>query len=194
MRGGARSLCAIDDIFVDQGRQVVNNDGLGIPVESEEELVFRTAHMIINTQLDDLDQAIRGIVAASPPESAKPMLHGTGPGRAGACPGARVERARARANLARGPRRAGEGRAVAKNRRAPLAAPLRPSTDERVGPDPRRQRARARVLAGVVHGAPPWALVISSVRARSTAEMGWAPIHRLRPCSSKTESDRLFMR
>jgi hypothetical protein len=64
----AHLICAIDNIFVDLGRQVVSNDDLGIPVKSEEELIFRTARMIITTQFDELDQAIRRIVAVHLPE------------------------------------------------------------------------------------------------------------------------------
>jgi hypothetical protein len=66
----AHSMRAMDSIFVDLGRRVANHDGLGIP-GSEEELVFRTSRLIIRTQLDRIDQTIRGIGVADPPESAK---------------------------------------------------------------------------------------------------------------------------
>lgn len=73
----AHSICAIDSIFVDLGRQVTANDDLGGPVETEEELVFRTARLIVHIQLDELDQAIRNSVAANLPEPARPAMWGS---------------------------------------------------------------------------------------------------------------------
>lgn len=69
----AQSVNAIDSITADLKRQVVN-DGLGVPVGSEEELVFRTARMIIDTQLGDLEQALHRILAAHLPATAKPDM------------------------------------------------------------------------------------------------------------------------
>src|SRR4051812_47178226 len=69
----AQSVNAIDNIVADLKRQVIN-DGLGIPVGSEEELVFRTARMVIDTQLGDLEQAIHRILAADLPSTAKPDM------------------------------------------------------------------------------------------------------------------------
>ena len=66
-----QSMYAMDSLFVSLERQVVGNDGLGIAVACEEELVFRTARMIVDTQLDRLAQAIRYIVAVHPPEPAE---------------------------------------------------------------------------------------------------------------------------
>src|SRR5258708_14487606 len=53
----AQSLNAIDGIISDLRRQVVD-DGLGMSVGSDEELVFRTARMLVDTQLSDLEQAM----------------------------------------------------------------------------------------------------------------------------------------
>ena len=69
----AHSIDAIDSVLADLRTEVVD-DGLGIRVASDAELVFRTARMIIDTELDDLDQAIRGILAADPPRSARPEM------------------------------------------------------------------------------------------------------------------------
>src|SRR5258707_1048173 len=68
----AHAISTIDNILSDLGSQVANNDRLGIQVGSEEELVFRTARLIIDTQLDQLDVAIRCIVADNAPEPSAP--------------------------------------------------------------------------------------------------------------------------
>lgn len=69
----AQSLNAIDSILSDLRRQVID-DGLGMSVASDEELVFRTARMIVDTQLSDLEQAIHRILAADLPSSIKPDM------------------------------------------------------------------------------------------------------------------------
>lgn len=69
----AQSVNAIDNILSDLRRQIVN-DGLGVSVGSEEELVFRTVRMIIDAQLGDLEKAIHSILAVDLPPSAKPDM------------------------------------------------------------------------------------------------------------------------
>jgi hypothetical protein len=63
-RGVFQSMSAIDNVFVELGRQVVRNDGLGISVRSEEEMIFRTARLIVVTQLERIDQAIRAMAVS----------------------------------------------------------------------------------------------------------------------------------
>lgn len=63
-RGVFQSMSAIDNVFIELGRQVAHNDGLGILVNSEEELVFRTARLIVETQLERIDHAIRTIAVS----------------------------------------------------------------------------------------------------------------------------------
>src|SRR5882672_209152 len=70
----AHAISTIDNILSDLGSQVANNDRLDIQVGSEEELVFRTARLIIDTQLDHLDVAIRCIVADNAPEPSAPSM------------------------------------------------------------------------------------------------------------------------
>lgn len=69
----AHSINAIDGVLADLRREVIG-DGIGIPVASDTELLFRTARMIINTELDDLDCAIRRVLAADLTRSAKPEM------------------------------------------------------------------------------------------------------------------------
>jgi hypothetical protein len=67
--GVYQSVSAIDNIFVSLGRQLLNNDDFGLSVGSEEELVFRTARLIVDTQLGRIEQAIRSMLASSRPEA-----------------------------------------------------------------------------------------------------------------------------
>lgn len=69
----AQSLNAVDNVLSDLRRQVVD-DGLGMSVGSDEELVFRTARMIVDAQLSELEQAIHRILAAGLPSSVKPDM------------------------------------------------------------------------------------------------------------------------
>jgi ParB-like chromosome segregation protein Spo0J len=69
----AQSLNASDNILSDLRRYIVD-DGLGMSASSDEELVFRTARMILDTQLRDLEQAIHRILAADQPSSVKPDM------------------------------------------------------------------------------------------------------------------------
>jgi hypothetical protein len=69
----AHAISAMDSVLADL-RTEIANDGLGIRVISDEELVFRTARMIINIELDDLDRAIRSILDVDLPRSAKPEM------------------------------------------------------------------------------------------------------------------------
>lgn len=69
----AHAMSTIDSILSDLGRQVTNNDHLGISVGTEEELIFRTARLIIETQLDSLEVVLRRIIADSAP--APPTAH-----------------------------------------------------------------------------------------------------------------------
>jgi hypothetical protein len=63
------SVAAIDSVLVDLGRQVVDNDGLGTSVGSEEELVFRTARLIVDTQLGRIERAIRSVLGSHSSEA-----------------------------------------------------------------------------------------------------------------------------
>lgn len=69
----AHAINAIDSILADLRGEIIG-DGLGIRVASDAELLFRTARMIINTELDDLDCAIRRVLAADLTRSAKPEM------------------------------------------------------------------------------------------------------------------------
>jgi hypothetical protein len=60
---------AIDSVFVDLERRIVAHDDLGISVGSEEELVFRTARLIVDTQLDRIDQAVRSWHTSPSPDT-----------------------------------------------------------------------------------------------------------------------------
>jgi hypothetical protein len=60
---------AIDSVLVDLGRQVLDNDGLGSSVGSEEELVFRVARLIVDTQLGRIERAIRSVLGSHSPDT-----------------------------------------------------------------------------------------------------------------------------
>jgi hypothetical protein len=62
-------MSAIDSVFVDLERKIVAHDDLGISVGSQEELVFRTARLIVDTQLDSIDQAIRSVHTSPSPDT-----------------------------------------------------------------------------------------------------------------------------
>jgi hypothetical protein len=68
-RGAYLSVSAIDSVLVDLGRQVVDNDDLGASVGSEEELVFRAARLIVETQLGRIEQAIRAVLGSHSPDA-----------------------------------------------------------------------------------------------------------------------------
>jgi hypothetical protein len=73
MMGTYRSMSDIDNVFISLGQQLVNYDDLGLPVHSEEELVFRTARLIVTAQLGRIERAIRSALAlASRPPAAAP--------------------------------------------------------------------------------------------------------------------------
>lgn len=69
----ARSISAIDSVLADLRGKVIG-DGLGIRVASDAELIFRTARMIVDAELDNLDGAIRRIVATELPRSDRPEM------------------------------------------------------------------------------------------------------------------------
>jgi len=67
-KGVYHSMSAIDNVFADLERNIVARDDLGISVGSNEELVFRTARMIVSTQLDRIDQAIHSVHMCPSPD------------------------------------------------------------------------------------------------------------------------------
>ena len=64
--GAYRSMSEIDNVFMYLGKQLVNNEDLALSVDSEEELVFRTARLIVDTQLDRVERATRSALASQP--------------------------------------------------------------------------------------------------------------------------------
>ena len=63
--GSYRSISEIDNVFVSLGRQLVDHDDLRFSVGCEEELVFRTARLVIDAQLGRIEQAIRTVLEPS---------------------------------------------------------------------------------------------------------------------------------
>jgi hypothetical protein len=69
----AHSINSIDGVLTGLRGEVIG-DGLGIRVASDTEVIFRAARMIVDAELDNLDGAIRRIVAKELPPSARPEM------------------------------------------------------------------------------------------------------------------------
>jgi hypothetical protein len=61
----------IDNVFVQLGGELVDNDDLGISVGTEEELIFRTMRLIVVTQLERIEQAIRSMPTSNSDDALK---------------------------------------------------------------------------------------------------------------------------